>query len=44
MEWGGQSEILQCGRVDLMVRTFGPIYLVDSIVEECRQHGAGDDV
>ena len=34
----------QCGRVDLMVRTFGPIYLVDSIVEECRQHGAGDDI
>ena len=34
----------QCGRVDLMVQYFGPIYIVDSIVEECRQHGAGDDI
>lgn len=34
----------QCGRVDLIVRYFGPIYIVDSILEECRQHGAGDDI
>ncbi|MBM3236724.1 hypothetical protein FJZ31_10565 [Candidatus Poribacteria bacterium] len=35
---------LQCGRVDLVLRYFEPLYIVPSIVEECHRHGAGDEL
>ena len=34
----------QCGRVDLVLRYFEPLYIVPSIVKECHRHGAGDEL